>query len=159
LPTADNPPTADIAPTEIRIELAGAPQGKGRPRMTTRGGFPRAFTPEKTRTYEGMIRTAAMAAISGRARLEGPIVLTIIATFDVPASYSKKQRAAALGGLLLPTKRPDIDNIAKVWADALNGVVFQDDVQIVSGHYRKQYGTEAKVVAIVSPYFARAVAP
>ena len=30
-----------------------------------------------------------------------------------------------------PTKRPDLDNIAKAVLDALNGLAYQDDSQIV----------------------------
>ena len=46
-----------------------------------------------------------------------------------PASWTKKRRLAALLGQELP-KKPDLDNVAKVVLDALNGVVYQDDVQV-----------------------------
>ena len=38
------------------------------------------------------------------------------------------------------TKRPDIDNLAKAVKDALKGIVYADDSQIVEAHLFKQYG-------------------
>ncbi|MDR1647770.1 MAG: RusA family crossover junction endodeoxyribonuclease, partial [Zoogloeaceae bacterium] len=53
--------------------------------------------------------------------------------FGEPASWSKKKRGAALGNprAILPAKRPDLDNVVKSVCDAMNGVVFRDDAQIV----------------------------
>ena len=38
------------------------------------------------------------------------------------------------------TKRPDLDNLAKAVKDALKGIVYADDSQIVEAHLFKQYG-------------------
>lgn len=46
---------------------------------------------------------------------------------------------------ILP-KKPDIDNIAKVVCDALNGVAYKDDKQIVSLKLAKRYGSLPMVV-------------
>ena len=35
-----------------------------------------------------------------------------------------------LGGEIMPTKRPDGDNVIKVVLDALNGVAFHEDGQV-----------------------------
>lgn len=135
----------------IRIEVAGKPQGKGRARSFRRGNFIGHYTPENTRTYEGLIRSAAIEAMNGHGRIEGPVELRLTAIFDVPESYSRTKRSEALAGVLKPTKKPDLDNIIKAFCDGLNGVVFKDDVQIVRGEYAKKYGPEAKVVALVVP--------
>ena len=44
-----------------------------------------------------------------------------------------------LDGKELPLKKPDIDNIVKVVADALNGVAYHDDTQIVMVVAKKVY--------------------
>jgi Holliday junction resolvase RusA-like endonuclease len=44
-----------------------------------------------------------------------------------------------LAGSERPTKKPDLDNLAKSVLDALNGVIYQDDSQIVSLHMTKVY--------------------
>ena len=38
------------------------------------------------------------------------------------------------------TKRPDIDNLAKSVKDALKGIIYHDDSQIVEAHLFKKYG-------------------
>jgi Holliday junction resolvase RusA-like endonuclease len=151
VPSYANPPFACLpdAVQPVTITLAGDPQGKGRARAFRRGNFIGHYTPEKTRTYEGMIRTAAMDAMGDRAPIEQPVELVMRAVFAVPTSYSNKKRAAALTGALLPARKPDIDNIAKAWSDALNGVVYRDDAQIVRTVFEKRYGPAALVVATV----------
>ena len=139
----------------VQITLAGNPQGKGRPRAFARGKFIRMYTPEKTRTYEGMIRTAAMDAMAGRSPIAEPVEIELSAIFAVPASWSQKKRAQAIAGELRPAKKPDADNIVKAWTDAMNGVVFADDCQIVKGSFVKVYGPAALVVVTVRPMVLR----
>lgn len=135
----------------VTITLAGDPQGKGRARAFRRGNFIGHYTPEKTRSYEGMIRTAAMDAMAGRPIFEQPVEVELSAIFAIPASFSQKKRAAALAGEIKPAKKPDADNIVKAWTDAMNGVVFRDDAQIVKGTFAKVYGPAACVAVTVRP--------
>lgn len=125
----------------ITIALAGEPRGKGRPQFSTRGGFPRAITPERTRTYEAALRYAAQETMAGRPPLDGPLKVEVFAWFAIPPSWSKKKRQAALAGAVRPTGKPDWENIAKV-LDAFNGVVWRDDSLVVEGHIRKGYVLE-----------------
>lgn len=135
--------------TTLRFELPGHPQGKGRARAYRQGNFIKHYTPEQTRSYEGMVRLAAAEAMAGRSPYEGPVELDVLAVFAVPQSFSKRKRAAALGNNLRPTKKPDMDNIIKAISDAMNGVVFKDDCQIVTGFYAKVYGEAPKVAVTV----------
>lgn len=124
----------------LLFRVNGIPQGKARPRFT-KGG--RAYTPAKTRRYEEAVREAALLAaqVQGFVKYdEGtPLEACITAWFPVPASWPKKKRAAALSGALYPTGKPDADNIAKAVLDAVNGIAFHDDRQIVSLTVRKRY--------------------
>jgi Holliday junction resolvase RusA-like endonuclease len=125
----------------VAFSLSGEPNGKGRPRISTRNGMVRAYTPEKTRNYSAALRMAAQTAMEGRKPFEGPVKVIVFAMFGVPASFSKKKRERALDDLNLtmyPTKKPDIDNIAKHF-DALNGIVWTDDKNVVSCHIYKRY--------------------
>jgi Holliday junction resolvase RusA-like endonuclease len=132
---------------EVEISLAGDPQGKGRARAFRRGNFIGHYTPEKTRTYEGMIRSAAMDAMAGQPPIDVPVEIVLSAIFPVPPSWSQKKRAAAIAGEIKPAKKPDIDNVIKAWTDAMNGVVFRDDCLIVKGSFSKVYGP-APLVAV-----------
>jgi Holliday junction resolvase RusA-like endonuclease len=44
-----------------------------------------------------------------------------------------------------PTKKPDADNICKAVCDAMNGIVYKDDAQVVSLHFTKRYNTIASI--------------
>jgi len=138
-----------IAP--VTISLQGQPQGKGRARAFVRGGHVGHYTPEKTRTYEGMIRTAAMEAIGNRPPIDQPIQFVMRAVFPVPASWSERKRRQAITGEIKPGKKPDLDNIAKAWNDALNGVVYRDDSLICRMTLDKRYGLQPLVVVTVQP--------
>jgi Holliday junction resolvase RusA-like endonuclease len=120
------------------IELAGVPRGKGAARITNAGGRPRSYENESTRNYLTQVRRAGADAMEGAAPLDGPIEVWIEARMQVAGSLSKKNRARALAGQLRPTVKPDWDNFGKV-CDALNGIVWVDDKQIVEGHVRKVY--------------------
>jgi Holliday junction resolvase RusA-like endonuclease len=133
----------------VTITVAGDPQGKGRARAFRRGNFIGHYTPEKTRTYEGIIRSLAMDAMTGRVPIETPVEIELSIIFGVPASWSRKKRALALAGEVKPAKKPDADNVIKAFTDAMNGVVYRDDVQIVRGRFHKSYGPAALVCATI----------
>ena len=127
------------------FEIVGEPQGKGRPRFSTRGGFVKTYTPDKTASYENFVKLCYLNKYKGQ-KLDGEIIAEIIAYFSIPKSLSKKKRSEAIEGKIKPTKKPDTDNIAKTILDSLNGIAFEDDKQVVALSVKKLYGEEAKVV-------------
>jgi Holliday junction resolvase RusA-like endonuclease len=52
-------------------------------------------------------------------------------------------------GELRPVKKPDMDNVLKVVADALNSVAYRDDTQIVDCQLRKFYDKQPRVEVII----------
>ena len=112
----------------ILIEVPGPPQGKGRPRVVTRGGRSHAYTPARTAAYERSIAWLAKGAMAGRKPLSGPLKVTVTAYFEPPKSWPqwKRMEAVARGW---HTQKPDADNIGKT-VDSLRGIVFGDDAQI-----------------------------
>lgn len=133
----------------LTITIPGKPMGKQRPRASKRGGFVRLYTPEQTVNAETFTKLCAMDQV-GQPMLEGPLVVSMHAVFDIPVSFSKKKKADALSGAIRPTGKPDLDNLAKLYSDALNKVVWGDDAQIVSMALSKSYGTEPGVVITVN---------
>lgn len=134
------------AGNRVAFTIPGDPVGKGRPRFARVGNFVKAYTPKKTQTYEDIVRYHALEAWQGRALLDGaPIQLDVHCYIAVPASWSKKKRAAALvfGGLR-PIGKPDADNFLKLVADALNGVIYRDDSAIWDARVTKQYSEVAR---------------
>ena len=136
--------------TIVRFEVPGTPVGKGRPKVSTRGGkFARMYTPEKTASYEGLIALSARQAMGGRPLIDGPVDVSLMIRLAVPASWSKKKQAAALAGQVLPTKKPDADNVLKAVFDGMNGVVWVDDVQACGVVLRKRYAETPGVTVVV----------
>lgn len=133
----------------VIIQLGGDPQGKGRGRVgRLHDGRPVVFTPAATRKYEAALRLAASEAMTGRAPFSGAIEVVVLAEFMPPASWSEKKRRNAVAGLVMPTKKPDADNLLKV-LDALNSVVWVDDSQIVTATIRKLYAVKAALTITV----------
>lgn len=132
----------------ISFTVPGEPQGK----LRARTGRGRHYTPEKTVAYEGLIALAAQVAMAGRAPFDGPVSLSFTATYSIPSRVSKAKRAAMMNGSILPTKKPDIDNVLKAIGDGLNGVAFKDDVQIARlGKVEKIYGLTPGLSVSVEP--------
>lgn len=103
------------------------------------------FTPPKQRSYEGAIKAFAFAAMGGKPPIKGPVHLIIQAEYLIPPSWSKKKRAAAEW----KESKPDADNIAKIFKDAMNRIVFEDDAQVASLIVQKKYGIFARVTVSV----------
>ena len=126
----------------VMFHVPGKPQGKARARTfyDGRAGRSISVTPEHTVLYENLIKEMYLQAAGGIQTQRGiPILLRIIARFEPPKSAAKKEKLAMLDGKVFPLKKPDIDNIVKVVADALNGVAYHDDTQVVQVIAKKVY--------------------
>jgi Holliday junction resolvase RusA-like endonuclease len=134
----------------VTYMVEGNPVGKGRPKFARRGNFVSTYTPTKTRDYEDLIKEAAKKAMGSSEPLETPVTVAIYITVPIPQSYSKKRTEACLKGLERPIKKPDIDNIAKCFLDAMNEIVYLDDTQVLTLHITKVYGTIGMVEIMVA---------
>jgi len=123
----------------IEFHVPGAPVGKGRPRIGRVGAHARMFTPAKTVSYESTVALAAQQAMYGRPLLTDAVGVAMAIDCPIPVSWSKRKQADALHGRIYPTTKPDIDNVEKAIFDALNGVVWRDDVQVVRVTKSKRY--------------------
>lgn len=133
---------------EITITIPGPIVGKQRPKFTTRGGFTRAVTPHKTVNYENLVKMAFQDQIQTGYKPEAMLAVEIFAYYEIPKSTSKKKRVEMEAGRIRPTKKPDADNIAKSILDALNGLAYHDDAQVVQLNVFKFYGEPHAVVKI-----------
>lgn len=126
------------------FEIEGKPVGKGRPRFKRMGNFVQTYTPEKTVEYEKLVRMKFQNA--GGAITDKPVKIEIVACFAPPKSARKKDKNEMLANRILPTKKPDCDNIAKIILDALNKIAYVDDSQVVELVVKKWFAAEAKVL-------------
>lgn len=132
---------------EVKFVVPGEPQGKARPRFNTHTGH--AITPAKTANYETLAQWEYTRQCGYKFPDDAMLDMRIIAYYAVPKSDSKKLRARKLAGEVRPTKKPDMDNVIKIIADALNTVAYRDDTQIVDCQCRKFYSEEPRVEVII----------
>ena len=140
----------------MTFEVIGKVQGKARARTFYNAKLGRSvsFTPDKTVLYENLIKLSFQQAEDKETFFDGePVAVHIKAYYKIPKSTPKKNIELMKMGLIPPTKKPDADNIAKVICDALNGVAWHDDSQVVSLSVDKLYtDDEEKVVVQIMRY-------
>ena len=134
----------------IAFCIPGQPVAKGRPRFVRRGNHVATYSPEKTVNYESLVKMAAHYAMSDRKPLDTPIEINVFLWMQIPASWSKKKRQAAVAGTVHATSRPDSDNIAKGIFDGCNGIVWKDDAQLVTINIQKKYAESPRADVVVS---------
>jgi Holliday junction resolvase RusA-like endonuclease len=132
---------------EKRLVMTIEPKPKERPRAAIIGGHARIFTPKTTEAYEKEIRAAWVRA-NGDKPEEGPLRARIYFGLPIPKSETKANKLLMVLRKVFPTKRPDLDNLIKSVLDALNGVAYKDDCQIVTMLSRKNYA-EAPYVKVI----------
>lgn len=70
-----------------------------------------------------------------------------------PKSFSKKKTEMAERGEIVPVTKPDADNYLKAIKDALNGVIWRDDSQIVDVQVSKRYSVRPRIEIEVHEVF------
>lgn len=106
----------------------------------------RSYTPAATRIAETTIAIAFRAAYPKTKPHQGPVEVAVTSVFQAPVSWPRWKRSLAQAGLWPCTNQRDVDNLAKCVADALNGLAYVDDRQIVSLLTEKQYGDAPRVM-------------
>lgn len=104
----------------VRFRVYDEVMGKPRPRVNRNGSV---WTPKRFKDNEKKIAEAYLEA--GGKKLEGPVCISVRTFRKMPKSRPKKLLAEE------DLFKPDIDNILKQVLDALNGVAFEDDKQVV----------------------------
>ena len=137
--------------SEKLLVIYKEPMPKERPRVTLIGGHPRIYTPRKTADYEKEIGEAWKKE-NGLLPYEGPVIVRIVLGMAIPKNTSQKQRKLMLERKRRPVTKPDVDNCAKSVLDALNGLAYKDDNQIVSLTVKKYYTETPKVMIKVAEW-------
>lgn len=136
----------------IRVKIPGKFRGKGRPRFARVGNYVRTYTPQETANYENWVRMCWHDQ-TGSFKFDDDVALCaeLFIYYPIPKSTSQKKRTLMLSRIILPTKRPDADNVAKTVLDSLNGgIAFKDDSQVTTLTVHKLYGEEECVILQIS---------
>lgn len=132
------------------FEVDGKIIGKERPRVNMYTGY--VYTPNKTKDYEFWIQQCFKIKYPCFTQIEGRVSVEIIAYLSIPKNTSKKKTELMLLNEISPTKKPDVDNIAKSILDAMNGFVFKDDNQVSKISVEKKFAENEKIFVRVSEY-------
>ena len=131
----------------ITFSVPGDPVPQPRVRVSTRGGFARAYVPKKHAIHEYRAAIAKAAIDAGATpTTHEPLTLIIDLVFKRPSSHYTKKGLRS-GAPVLP--RPDVSNCQKGIEDALNGIAWVDDKQVGKAIVEKSYGDEARTTVRV----------
>ena len=130
----------------LTFSVPGEPVPQPRPRVSTRGGFARAYVPAKHPVHAYRQSLAAAAVAAGLSETGEPLNVVIDAVFERPKSHVRKSGVRADAPRL---PRPDVDNIAKAVLDALQDVM-GDDSLVARLVVEKSYGQEARTTVRIS---------
>lgn len=135
----------------IQFTVYGNPVAQGRPKFSSQGGFTRAYDPKNSKDYKDYVRLAA-AEHAPAALLEGPLGMVLTVYRSTPRSFSKKKAAQAEAGQIRPITKPDVDNYLKGVKDALKGVIWKDDSQVVEVFAQKRYSARPRIEVKIKQY-------
>ena len=136
----------------VCFTVFGDPVSKARPRTVGYGQkHVHTYTPQTTIDQERKI-AGAYRKIYGSYRFEKGVPLLVSVSFflKMPKSTSRKNRQAMSAGEIRPAKKPDTDNLAKLVTDALNGVAYEDDAQVVELIGKKYYSEEPRTEVFIA---------
>lgn len=128
----------------IFFTVEGDPVEKGRPRKG-KFGF---YTPKKTKDAEDRFKVLSMRH-APPSPLEGAIKLTLVFNRKIPGYFSKKKTLQCEANQILPVTKPDLDNYIKLPCDAMNGLFWKDDNQVVSIMASKAYSKKPRTYVII----------
>lgn len=136
----------------IKFEIPGKVKAKQSLKFANVGGFMKKYTPTDVKEYANWVRlcfinkypTWDINEFAGK-----QLKAEINVYENIPKSFSKKKYKQALAGEIRPIVKPDCDNIAKNINDALNGIVYPDDKQIVCLTVNKYYSNQEFVKVVI----------
>jgi len=139
---------------QIRFTVIGKPQTAGSKRAFVRGGRPIVVDDNpKQVNWQGMVAQMARQAYDGEL-LDGPLLVQMLFFFPRPKGHFGTGRNAGVLKATAPkqhTTKPDVLKLARATEDALTGVVYRDDAQIVCETLSKHYGVPTRAEIIIEP--------
>jgi Holliday junction resolvase RusA-like endonuclease len=130
----------------IAFTVPGDPVPQPRPRVSTVGGFARAYVPKDHAIHAYRQAVAVAARAAGLSVATHPLSVVVDAVFARPKSHLTKS-GIRTGAPVLP--RPDVDNLGKAVLDGLQDVI-GDDTIVSRLVVEKSYGTEGRTTVRIS---------
>lgn len=121
--------------------MSGTPQPQPRPRAYRRGHAVGVYNPPTADAWKVRVAVGAKDIIDRP--MGGPLKVALWFKMPRPASHINKQGKPRSSAPAWHAQRPDTDNLAKAVLDAMNGIAFRDDSQIVELIVGKEWASSA----------------
>jgi Holliday junction resolvase RusA-like endonuclease len=131
----------------LSFSVPGSPVPQPRPRVSTRGGFARAYVPAKHPVHKYRAAVADAAKTAGASVSEDAVAVELTFLFERPKSH-KTAKGLKRDAPKLPQQ--DVDNLAKAVLDALTCVAWHDDRQVARLTVVKQYAQESATLVQIT---------
>lgn len=114
---------------------------------------------KRSRPWKAQVSEAAIEAMHGGELLDGPLLLEITFWMPRPKGHFGSGKNAAVvraSAPWAPTVKPDLLKLARAVEDALTGIVYRDDAQVITEILQKAYTTSSartyvRVVPVTPP--------
>ena len=135
-----------MADKKAMFEIVSEIKTKARPRATIIKGHARIYDPTNP-IYENLVKMCYQRECRNvYFEKNEPVRATIQAYFKVPENKKKYVQAVIPIACVV---HKDLDNIAKIVLDSLNGIAYDDDKQIVSLNVHKYYTDNKEKVVVL----------
>jgi Holliday junction resolvase RusA-like endonuclease len=114
-----------------------------KPQKQTLYGKRRFYDPSKE--YKQALQWQ-MRPYAPKEPLEGPVKVHIHFYMPMPKDVTAPKRRQMINGIIVPCKRPDLDNLAYSVTNAMNELIYADDSQIIDLTLSKRYSENPKIV-------------
>lgn len=141
-----------VQPDRVSFQVVGKPAPAGSKRGFVVGGrVVLTDASKRTKPWQALVQSAALEAMGDNPPFEGPLEVTFAFQTPRPKSHFTPKGALSSTGRAkaYPTKAPDLLKLARAVEDALSGVCYQDDSQIVREHLAKTYGPRDSVFIVI----------
>lgn len=129
----------------VEFKFVGKVIGQPRPRFTRNGAV---YEPKRAREYKAAVAAAYMEQVGYKFDDNAQLFVSIAVERELPKALQRKKTEVVQPDI----GKPDVDNIAKAVLDALNGVAYNDDAQVVwlfcGKDARRAHGGEGDYMAV-----------
>ncbi len=150
-------PLMSCAKKILKFSVLGKPKGQGRPRFSARGHYVHVYDPKDSADEKAVIRLAAQEAVKQQnwemPSPEMPVAIKIDLFCPIPVGRSQWFKEAAVQDIIVPLAKPDADNVAKMYMDAMSKSVYCDDKQVFRLAIERHYSDTPRVEVQVVGYF------